>query len=181
MKINPNELSFLLQLRVPLEACVALSLVLCMGVFYIFRLKKNKEQKIQYIGLLCFVIYLFIVLCNTVLFRPEGTTSRVVLIPFWSYVEAINKDRSFYLVENLLNIVLFIPIGIFLKMGFPHVRLVPIMVCGLLLSMAIETSQLLLHRGWFEVDDLMHNTIGSVIGYLALRKIIHNTQQRTTR
>ncbi len=170
MKLYPNELSFLLQSRVPLEVWAALGIVLCIGFVSIFCSKKGKELKWHYTGVLCLVVYVFIVLCNTVIFRSKGNTSRVVLIPFWSYLEAVKESRSFFLIENLLNIVLFVPVGLFLKMSFRNMRFVPIMICGLLLSIAIETSQLLLQRGWFEVDDMMHNTLGTILGYLTIRK-----------
>lgn len=85
-------------------------------------------------------------------------------------MEAVNESRSFYLIENLLNIVLFVPIGIFLKMAFRYIKFVQILLIGLLFSFTIEVSQLLLHRGWFEVDDMMHNTLGAMLGYLISKK-----------
>lgn len=170
MHLKPDELVFLLQTRVPSELWVALGIILCIGLVCIFCFVKGKEKKWQYSSVLCLTIYLFIVLCNTVIFRLDSNTSRVVLIPFWSYMEAVKESRSFYLIENLLNIVLFVPIGLFLKMAFRHIKLIPILMCGLLLSLAIELSQLLLHRGWFEVDDVMHNTIGTLLGYLTIGK-----------
>ena len=36
---------------------------------------------------------------------------------------------------------------------------------GLCLSMMIEETQLATHRGFFEIDDLILNTIGALIGY----------------
>lgn len=171
MKFYPNELSFLLQSRVPSELWVALGVILCLGIVCILSLVKSKEQKWQYSGVLCLAIYVFIVLCNTVIFRSDST-SRVVLIPFWSYMEAIKESRSFYLIENLLNIVLFVPVGFFLKMSLRNRRIIPVVLCGILLSLAIETSQLLLHRGWFEVDDMMHNTLGAILGCFLVKTVI---------
>jgi glycopeptide antibiotics resistance protein len=37
-------------------------------------------------------------------------------------------------------------------------------VCGSLLSSSIEVIQLISHRGLFEFDDIIHNTLGTVIG-----------------
>ena len=169
MHLKPDEIVFLLQTRVPSELWVVLSAIICIGLVCIFSLVKVKEKKWQYSSVLCLTIYVSIMLCNTVIFRTEGNMSRVVLIPFWSYMEAVKESRSFYLIENLLNIVLFVPVGLFLKMSFRNMRFIPIVFCGLLLSLVIETSQLLLQRGWFEVDDMMHNTLGTVLGYLTIR------------
>lgn len=172
IQLNTDEIVFLLQSRVPSELWLAVGILLCIGLAFIFSMKKCIEQKWRYTGVLCLAIYVFIVLCNTVIFRSEGNTSRVVLLPFWSYMEAVKESRSFYLIENLLNIVLFVPVGLFLKMGFLHFRPILIVLCGFLLSITIETSQMLLHRGWFEVDDMIHNTIGTLLGFLTSKKLM---------
>ncbi len=44
-------------------------------------------------------------------------------------------------------------------------------IVGLLLSVSIELVQLFSHRGFFEFDDIIHNTLGIVIG-IALYKIV---------
>lgn len=176
MQLNLDDLGFLLQSRVPSELWVAIYVLLCIGLACIFGMTKSKEQKWRYTGVLCLAIYVFIVLCNTVLFRSDSNTSRVVLIPFWSYMEAVKENRSFYLIENLLNIVLFVPVGLFSKMAFRHIKFTQILMCGLLFSLTIETSQLILHRGWFEMDDLMHNTLGAILGYYIFKntKLVHD-------
>lgn len=38
------------------------------------------------------------------------------------------------------------------------------LISGFLLSVAIELIQLSFHRGLFEFDDMIHNTLGTVIG-----------------
>lgn len=77
----------------------------------------------------------------------------VNLIPF----------KDFAHMTSLLNIVMFIPIG-FLQ--------------GFILSLVVESSQLLVNMliGYnfrtFDVNDLIFNTIGALIGYLKLFGII---------
>ena len=39
-----------------------------------------------------------------------------------------------------------------------------VFLSGSLLSVAIELTQLFTHRGLFEFDDMLHNTLGTVIG-----------------
>ena len=43
-------------------------------------------------------------------------------------------------------------------------KLIVSLSIGLLLSASIETIQLVSHRGLFEFDDIVHNTIGTAIG-----------------
>ena len=50
-------------------------------------------------------------------------------------------------------------------------------VVGLLLSASIELVQLVSHRGLFEFDDIVHNTLGVVIG-IALYKIVSSIVKR---
>ncbi len=40
-----------------------------------------------------------------------------------------------------------------------------VILLGLGSSLAIETTQLITHLGWFDTSDLMHNTLGTVLGY----------------
>lgn len=45
---------------------------------------------------------------------------------------------------------------------------------GVLISAAIEVTQLLTHRGLFEFDDIIYNSVGAVVGfllYLLLKRI----------
>ena len=48
---------------------------------------------------------------------------------------------------------------------------------GLLASALIETLQLVLHLGVFDVADIMHNTIGALIGYWVYWLIIRKGLQ----
>ena len=41
------------------------------------------------------------------------------------------------------------------------------LITGLLMSICIEVIQLVFHRGLFEFDDMIHNTLGAVIGIVA--------------
>ena len=49
--------------------------------------------------------------------------------------------------------------------------MVAIIGCGI--SVTIEALQFFLHRGFSEVDDVMHNTLGCILGYLILRGFRH--------
>ena len=73
-----------------------------------------------------------------------------------------------------LNIVMFIPFGAFLPIYFTYFRKVRrTVLAGFLMSLSIEVLQLFTFRTT-DVDDLMMNTIGALVGYgiakLFLRK-----------
>ena len=68
--------------------------------------------------------------------------------------------------ENYLNILLFVPIGCLVGLIVKKYRLIYAVLVGLFVSETIECAQLIWHKGTFDVNDLMNNTIGAMIGGL---------------
>ena len=123
------------------------------------------SKKKDYIFCSLFGAYIAAVLWIT-LFSRIGDGYRGFLLPFHSYVE-IWKGEWRPLLENIGNVVLFIPLGVALKWsGVKDVK-----KAGLLASLLIEVLQLTFALGTFECDDLIHNTLGAVIGAWCVGKI----------
>lgn len=93
------------------------------------------------------------------------------LIPFWSWRKVIFEHDFMLLEENLLNMLLFVPIGGLLELCLKRIKWKQAASIGLGISVVIELSQLILCRGWFEWDDMIHNTLGCVCGYLIVKKL----------
>jgi glycopeptide antibiotics resistance protein len=108
--------------------------------------------------------YFLFVLYATVISRPQKERIQYCLIPFNSYFFIEDGDR-FLLPQVLMNIVMFIPIGFLLKVAYSSWELKKVLAYGSLFSLLIEMLQLALMKGVAEVDDLIHNTFGCVIGY----------------
>ena len=74
--------------------------------------------------------------------------------------------------ENFLNILLLLPVG-FLLPGMFNRRLKwwQGLITGIIVSSAIEICQLVLCRGLFEFDDIIHNSLGCMLGTLAGDKL----------
>jgi hypothetical protein len=71
-----------------------------------------------------------------------------------------------------MNIVFFIPLGIFARLLFRW-KIIPTIIIGVLTSLTIETAQLTGAFGFypcsyrlFDVDDLMINTFGALLGFI---------------
>ena len=62
------------------------------------------------------------------------------------------------------NLIWFFPVGILTKLGGGRLHLAVLL--GFLLSLSIETAQFILGSGISELDDLILNTLGALIGYL---------------
>lgn len=93
------------------------------------------------------------------LFRQTAETRAFELIPFGSY----NKQESF--VESMMNLTLFVPIGLLLGMAFRSMSWKKALIIGACLSVGIELMQFVFKKGLAEFDDVMHNTVGCMIGF----------------
>ena len=123
------------------------------------------SKKKDYIFCSLFGAYIAAVLWIT-LFSRIGEGYRGFLLPFHSYVE-ICKGEWRPLLENIGNVVLFIPLGVVLgAVGKWDVK-----KTGLLASLLIEILQFTFALGTFECDDLIHNTIGAITGAWCVGKI----------
>ncbi|MFF2885998.1 VanZ family protein [Paenibacillus sp. NPDC057967] len=75
-------------------------------------------------------------------------------------------------IYNLLgNVVIFMPLGILLGLMFTRKRMAGIKVLfyAFFLSLCLETAQLLFMIGQFDVDDILLNTGGGVLGFAIYR------------
>ena len=68
--------------------------------------------------------------------------------------------------ENIMNVVVFIPVGLLLGIAFKQMTWWKTLLIGCGISVAIEALQFFFMRGFTEVDDVMHNTIGCIAGYM---------------
>lgn len=111
------------------------------------------------------VAYCLFIVCHAVVFRPYSVEAKCILEPFWNY-KLFSGNELEDLGEILMNIALFVPVGVL--GGLSNKGKLPFAMCVLLciaFSTSIEASQYFLHRGLCETDDVIHNTLGFMIGY----------------
>ena len=83
---------------------------------------------------------------------------------FWNYRKQLG---IFATATNLLgNVLIFLPLGFFMPMASKSRSLLDTTFYSLALSLVIEISQLFMKVGCFDVDDLLLNTIGGMLGYI---------------
>lgn len=83
---------------------------------------------------------------------------------FWTYREQLG-----FLVTatNLLgNIFIFVPFGFFMALASKKRSLIVTTFLSCMLSLTVEIFQLISRVGSFDVDDLLLNTIGGILGYV---------------
>lgn len=149
-------------------------LVFCVAfVSIVFTLiAKGYKNGLKISSLILMTLYATIVLCTTVVFRSGPIDCKILVVPFWSYV-AIDEGNSRLLEENFMNIAVFVPFGIFLTAGLERLKWWHAAMAGGCLSVVIEFMQLYFKRGSCEVDDIIHNTLGCVIGYFIVRFVVY--------
>lgn len=113
----------------------------------------------------CEVEYVFFLIGSTSLLRniPErfsGCNFRL----FWSY-SAIRNGNVDLLAENFMNVVVFIPIGLLMGFLYREIRCWHVVLTGIIISSIMETLQYITKRGFTEMDDVIHNTLGCIVGY----------------
>ena len=84
-----------------------------------------------------------------------------MLHPFWSYTVLYNR----LLAQLIMNVLLFIPIGFFDGGALKKKHIWNTIGIGFVLSFFIELTQLISTRGVFNVDDIIHNVLGCIIGF----------------
>lgn len=119
--------------------------------------KRNKDN--HYFMKVMLSIYLFALIHITLFEREPGSRTAVSLILFETFGDS---RANAYVMENVL---LFMPFGFFPAFLFrPMRKLFVSIVAGVFCSLIIETIQLITQRGYFQLDDILMNGIGSAAG-----------------
>ena len=136
-------------------------------------MKKERRKQITLVCNIAFACYIAVLIYFVLLSERYGR-----LTPYDTY--QVNRQIGFEgVVTNLIgNIFAFSPIGFFVPIIYKKwekFEWIHCIVVTFLLSLIIETTQLILKIGVFDVDDLLLNTLGGLIGYIffiLVRKIV---------
>lgn len=128
-------------------------------------IKSNNEKLVFHkeFSNLLFIIY--ILLLYELLTRSElNHNSGYNLVPFTEIFRYPIGSNNFYF--NVVgNIVMFIPFGYFISTYIKPKRILPILIVSAISSATIEFVQSCIGRS-FDVDDIILNALGAIIGFL---------------
>ncbi|MFQ7318199.1 MAG: VanZ family protein [Massilimicrobiota timonensis] len=166
-------LSEFLRLAIPSVGLAGLIVLILGGMygFYLFYQKKQGKnihcsiKKLILSGML--IGYVIVVILATLTSRSSFSYEQKFSFElFSSYRMAINHFQLREWRNIILNIIMGVPLGILLPCLFEKMRYWwPTYLSGLLFTILIETTQLITHRGIFEMDDILNNTLGCMIGF----------------
>lgn len=108
--------------------------------------------------------YITFILWSTLFLRTPGTEHQANLIPLCCWCESFILHSDEIRWQIYFNVLLFVPFGfcIFFS-GLRSLRRV--LRTGFLLSLFIEVCQYILCLGLFEWDDMLHNSLGCLLGW----------------
>ena len=140
--------------------------------------KKLARRGVKILFYLYIVVIFYFVLLSERYGRDTGyDTSHVNLVlfreinRFWTYRHLLSTEA---VVTNLFgNIFAFSPFGFMIPIVLNKKRaLFRAVLSTFFFSLVIETSQLIMKVGVFDVDDLLMNTVGGLIGYIVYRILL---------
>lgn len=124
-------------------------------------------------------IYIYAVLHITLLDRSVGIR-RSMLTPFWELRTMLQTHRYKYWLGQIGgNLIMLMPLGFMLPALSGKFGAAGTVVTAFAFSLFIEITQYFTGRGLCEFDDLLHNTLGGLIGYFIFR-IIYKRSERSS-
>jgi len=115
-----------------------------------------------------------VILWLTILNRSEQVSTPVILRPFHELKNLGSlrlRDLTTGRKQLVGNIVLFMPIGFLFPIVVNRKKWYTVLACGVLFSLMIECIQLVSRRGCFDLDDILLNGAGVIIGYGCLKVV----------
>lgn len=135
----------------------------------------NNRKKSRVIGKILFVLYIVFLIYFLIFsewYGREGATQsyryNLVLFKeirrFWEYRDQLGWYAMF---ANIFgNVIVFLPFGYFLPMSCKYRSFFETIFYSFALSFCVESFQLISKVGSFDVDDILLNTVGGILGYI---------------
>ncbi|MFJ6208585.1 VanZ family protein [Lysinibacillus sp. NPDC092081] len=176
--------SYIQQLMLPVIIIIGIEFIL-IALYYFFYYRKqhsdqNKQIHIKKL-LICavFIGYIVFVFELTIFGRGTSHYLQMNLHPFSSYIEAWNKYSLRDLQNCIFNILMFIPLGLMLPLISQKFKVFKwLLLVVVSATVSIETYQTLSGAGIFELDDIINNSLGGIIGYQLYRLVASIAQNK---
>ncbi|MGG3871618.1 VanZ family protein [Brevibacillus laterosporus] len=113
-------------------------------------------------------LYLLYIYLNTE--RLHSDYFGIRLIPFEKIIDFFTHFEYFNRYELLGKILLYIPIGILIPLLFGSINnMLRTFLFTLILSFLINSVKIITQAGFFEIDDIILNVIGGMIGFVFVK------------
>ena len=140
---------------------------------------RYKTSNLMRVLFAIYLLVLFWILQLKLGVRFSYMENRVVnLVPFREPLSNMGRvDVS----EIILNVVIFVPLGIYAEVLFQRWTFWRKLLCFFLTSLTFEFLQLVFRTGAFDITDIIANTLGAVLGLMAFEGIemVFNSRAKT--
>ena len=97
---------------------------------------------------------------------------------FVPYGGVLAGKQELDLSEILLNVAIFVPLGLYLGYLYRHRGFGWKLLLSFLLSLSLETTQYIFQIGAFDATDLVNNTVGAALGLLVCEALLRAKPER---
>jgi len=145
--------------------------------YYPFFIKSSICFGVMYAIFFAMVFFLF----REVNIYSTYDDNNLNLEPFKTIVLMLEMDDKIYALKNLLgNVLFFFPPGFYFAIVFKKSKWFIALAVALIFSGAIEYLQLILDKGTCDIDDVLLNVIGFLLGY-TLKKTLDLIRLKITK
>lgn len=166
----------------PIAFIVAACIVGLSYVTYTLYRKRDGSKKasaLQFSALFLLLSWFTIVMILTTFSRGAHFEGWINFQLFSDYMNAWHQWSLSELQLIIFNMLMFLPLGFLLPLlGTKYRRFMPVLLISLVVTMSVELIQMFTRRGIFELNDILHNTIGSIAGYFVIRAIQEQLEHR---
>lgn len=147
---------------------VAARIILALALFIFIKFIINKKVNSKYIDLL-FCLYFILILMLTLFKNDNGWTGNINLNPLEVFKDIKSSSNGLILLVG--NICMYIPIGIYIEYRFFNKKSTLKIGLFLIYIFLIELIQNIFKKGVFDIDDIILNLIGFLIGVFLVKEI----------
>lgn len=138
----------------------------------------NKRERVKTVFLygvfICYILFLIKILLLSRI--PHSQPRSINVIPFYSikeYISGGTANLKKFAFSNLVgNVVIFIPLGIYLPLLKKDKRVITNLLFIFIVSLFVEITQGLLAIGASDIDDIILNCLGGWIGILGYKFLL---------
>jgi|GEM_PF-5548668 len=135
----------------------------CFGITALVICLVRRKSKADTIYAVLFAAYLGALIDFSLISGGTFSERRVQLVPFVTLFMNLSNGRVYYLKTMLVELAKFAPLGILL--GIKKNDAKKILLIGASASLLIEICQLITMHGVCDIDDVILNTVGVIMGW----------------
>lgn len=135
---------------------------------------KNYRAAVKIISIVMFILYMSFLIYLTFFDHTYGRDifqRRLIIVPFKTIIKFLTSSYNWKIVMiNIAgNIAAFVPMGFLLPLAFDRLKSFSIvLIVVFLATLSIEVFQYIFAVGTSDIDDIMLNVLGGILGYFMM-------------